>query len=62
MNRLSDQLKRTRIYQQDPMLQEILARYQTWTPEQWTPEQVSLDMGYLMGLIERLDAASQRPQ
>jgi hypothetical protein len=56
MTRPSDAFRLSRIYQNDPMLQDIMRRYQEWTPEQWTPEQASLDIGYLVGVIVRLDS------
>jgi hypothetical protein len=37
------------------LAQDILRRYQQWPLPQWTPEQASLDIGYLIGVIERLD-------
>jgi hypothetical protein len=59
---LSDLFKLTRVYREDPMLQSILERYQEWPLPNWTPEQASLDIGYLMGVIERLDRERQTLQ
>jgi len=55
MSRPSDALRLTRTYRNDPMLQDILKRYVEWPLPQWTPEQASLDIGYLFGVIERMD-------
>ena len=53
-NRPSDSLKQTQLYADEPMLQTLMARYEHWTPELWSPAVSSFDIGYLMGLIVRL--------
>lgn len=60
--RPSDAVKLTMIYRDEPNLRVIMARYAQWTPEAWTWEQASLDIGYLCGLLERLDRASATKQ
>lgn len=63
LKRPSDDLKETRIYQNEPALRTILQRYQMWTPEKWAenPRQLSFDIGVLLGLIHHLDNALEYP-
>lgn len=53
----SEVFKQTRTWKTDPAVRRIVQRYQEWSPEKWatSPEQLSFDIGYLLGLIERLD-------
>jgi hypothetical protein len=60
--RPSDAVKLTQTYREEPNLRVVMARYAQWTPEAWTWEQASLDIGYLCGLLERLDRANATKQ
>jgi hypothetical protein len=55
MMKPSDSWKQTHIYQEDEMLRAIHERYSQWPIKDFTPEQVSFDIGYLIGLIVRME-------
>lgn len=52
---LLDPVKETDLYHGDPHLRNLIFRWEQWNPSQWSPEVWSLDIGYLLGLIMKLE-------